>query len=114
MRLRRVYNPSNGRLVAEYVNGECTFLDETFFHPVAEGPDIMPDIKPYKSMIDGSEISSRSKHREHLRQHNCVEVGNDSSLYRPPKPLESPPGLKEKIIRAVNEVEDRERRKKWH
>ena len=71
---------------------------------------VMPDIKSYKSMIDGSEITSRSKHREHLRANQCVEVGNDSSLWRKPKPLSSPPGLKEKIIRAVNQVEDRKRR----
>jgi len=70
---------------------------------------IMPDIKPYKSMIDGREITSRSKHREHLRENNCVEIGNDSSLYQKPKPLQSPPGLKEKIIRAVNQVEQRRR-----
>ena len=69
------------------------------------GPLIMPDIKPYKSMIDGTEITSRSRHREHLREHNCIEVGNDSSLSRPPQPLTSPPGLKEKIIRAV-EIEE--------
>lgn len=75
---------------------------------------IMPDIKPYKSMIDGREITSRSRHREHLREHGCVEVGNDSSLTRKPKPIESPPGLKEKIIRAVNEVEERKRRSKCH
>ena len=71
---------------------------------------IMPDIKPYQSMIDGREITSRSKHREHLRAHNCVEIGNDSSLSKKPKPLQSPPGLKEKIIRAVNQVEARSRR----
>lgn len=75
---------------------------------------VMPDIKPYRSMIDGREVTSRSRHREHLRAHDCVEIGNDSSLYRKPKPLESPPGLKEKIIRAVNEVEDRQRRSKCH
>ena len=78
--------------------------------PENTGPMIMHDIRPYTSMIDGSEITSRSRHREHLRDHGCVEVGNDSSLTRPPKPLESPPGLKEKIIRAVNEYEDKHRR----
>jgi len=75
---------------------------------------VMPDIKPYKSMIDGREITSRSRHREHLRDHGCVEVGNDSSLNKPRPPLQSPPGLKEKIIRAVNQVEERERRSKCH
>jgi len=72
---------------------------------------VMPDIQPYTSMVDGSLITSRSQHRAHLKQHNCVEVGNDSSLYRSPKPRLPPSGLKEDIIRAVNAVEDRSRRK---
>lgn len=64
---------------------------------------VMPDIEPYVSMIDGSIINSRSKHREHLKQHGCIEIGNDSSLYRKPKPIETPPGLKETLIRVANE-----------
>jgi hypothetical protein len=39
---------------------------------------IQDDLKPYKSMIDGSMISSRSKHKSHLKQHGCVEVGNET------------------------------------
>ena len=38
---------------------------------------IMPDIQPYKSMADGSMITGRRQHREHLRQHNCIEIGNE-------------------------------------
>lgn len=64
---------------------------------------IMPDIKPYRSMADGSLITSRSKHREHLRAHGCVEIGNETKHLRP-QPMQSPPGLKESIIRATNEV----------
>ena len=75
---------------------------------------VMNDIRPYQSMIDGSEITSRSRHREHLRQHGCVEVGNDSSLTRKPQPLKSPAGLKETIIRTVNHVEEMQRRSKCH
>lgn len=71
---------------------------------------IMPDIQPYRSMIDGTMIMSRSHHREHLRQHNCVEVGNDSSLYKRPEPVRPPPNLKQDIIEAVNRVEQRHRR----
>jgi predicted HAD superfamily phosphohydrolase YqeG len=37
---------------------------------------IIPDIKPYKSMIDGTWITSRSQHREHLKAHNCIEIGD--------------------------------------
>jgi hypothetical protein len=38
---------------------------------------IIPDIAPYKSMIDGRMITSRSQHRLHLKAHGCVEVGNE-------------------------------------
>jgi len=40
-------------------------------------PFVMPDIAPYQSMIDGSLISSRSRHREHLRDNGCIEIGNE-------------------------------------
>ena len=66
-------------------------------------PLLMKDIKPYKSMIDGSLITSRSRHREHLRNHNCIEIGNETK-YLKPKPITSPPGLKDEIIRATNQV----------
>ncbi len=38
---------------------------------------VQPDIQPYKSMIDGKMITSRSEHRRHLKANNCIEVGND-------------------------------------
>jgi hypothetical protein len=66
--------------------------------------NVMPDIQPYRSMIDGREITSRSRHREHLRAHGCIEVGNDPSIMNPVyKPLQSPPGLKETLIRVAQE-----------
>lgn len=49
-------------------------------HKPAEDPSgvlIVPDIAPYQSMITGEMITSRSRHREHLRQHDCFEVGNE-------------------------------------
>jgi len=62
---------------------------------------VMPDIKPYKSMVDGSIITSRSHHREHLRQHGCIEVGNDSSLNKPRPASQPPANLKEQIAANV-------------
>jgi hypothetical protein len=38
---------------------------------------VMPDITPYRSMIDGKMVTSRSEHRRHLKANNCEEVGND-------------------------------------
>ena len=40
-------------------------------------PMVMPDIKGYQSMATGEWINSRSQHREHLKQHRLIEIGNE-------------------------------------
>ena len=40
-------------------------------------PMVTSDIGGYISQIDGSWIGSRSKHRDHLKRHGMVELGND-------------------------------------
>ena len=52
-------------------------LYEKGTEPRSSAPMIMPDIPEYTSMIDGTRIRSRSQHREHLRMHGCVEIGNE-------------------------------------
>lgn len=67
-------------------------------------PMVMGDIQSYQSQIDGSMITSRSQHRAHLRQHRCIEIGNETkALFAQTKPKGPPPGLKESLIRAFNE-----------
>jgi len=58
----------------------------------------MPDISGYRSMQTGEWISSRSKHRDHLRQHNLIEVGDQRMPERKPIEVESP---REDIMRAM-------------
>jgi len=58
-----------------YRNGEMVEKHTTYTESVA--PMVMNDIQPYKSMIDGTMIQSRSKHREHLRDNGCFEIGNE-------------------------------------
>lgn len=49
-----------------------------------EGPPLIgKDIEPYKSMVTGERIRSRSHHRQHLRDHNMVEVGNEMPKAQP-------------------------------
>lgn len=71
--------------------------------------EFMPDIQPYKSMITGEMITSRSQHREHLRKHGYREVGNDSSLTKPytGMPTESK-SRKEELVRVVSQMTDKE------
>ncbi len=84
---KKVYEEQDGRVIFDDRNDVC----------YGQGPMIMGDIKPYRSMIDGSEIVSRSRHREHLKAHGCVEVGNERP--KPRKP-ELAPGLKQDVIAA--------------
>ena len=38
---------------------------------------VMSDIEGYISQVDGTWIKSRSHHRDHLKQHRMIEIGND-------------------------------------
>jgi hypothetical protein len=62
-------------------------------------PLVHDDIQPYISQIDGRVINSRSVHRDHLKAHGCIEVGNEKVT---PKPLAPAPGLKQTLINQVN------------
>lgn len=44
---------------------------------------VMSDIQPYKSMITGEQITSRSFHRDHLKAHGCIEIGNEKMESKP-------------------------------
>jgi hypothetical protein len=65
-------------------------------HYESLGPMVMLDIQPYKSMIDGSMITSRSVHRDHLRQHGCIEVGNEKMETKLPPPKDT----RKEVMRA--------------
>ena len=64
------------------INGEWVPIDQVE-RTQADGVMIQPDIQPYQSMADGSMITSRSQHREHLKKHNCFEVGNEKMESKP-------------------------------
>ena len=48
-----------------------------------EAPMVVSDIEGYVSQVDGSWIDSRSKHRNHLKQHRMIELGNDVPMKQP-------------------------------
>jgi hypothetical protein len=51
---------------------------------VREAPMVQSDIEGYISQVDGSWIDSRSKHRNHLKQHRMIELGNDVPMEHKP------------------------------
>lgn len=63
--------------------------------------NLVPDIAPYRSVITGELIGGRRQHRDHLRAHGCIEVGNE---FVQPKPQEPPKGdVARDIQRAMQE-----------
>src|SRR5215217_2674402 len=67
------YTCSNGgvRQVAPEYGGPAIVSKRT------PGPQVMRDMGEYMSVVDGSRIGSRSEHREHVRRHDLIEVGNE-------------------------------------
>jgi hypothetical protein len=63
-------------------------------------PMVQSDIQGYISQIDGSWIDSKSKHRSHLKQHGCIEVGNEKQSTAAPK---QDPQLKQRIAEIAYE-----------
>jgi hypothetical protein len=76
-----------------YENGAMV---EKIKHRRSDSHYVIEDIKPYKSMVDGSMITSRSQHRRHLKQHNCIEVGNERMENKPQKVKDS----RREVLRA--------------
>ena len=82
-----------------YVWRDGEMIEIAVAHPGAEPKiHVVSDIGGYKSMADGSWISSRSQHREHLKRHNCFEVGNEM-----PKPRQATLPSREMRIKRLRE-----------
>lgn len=48
-----------------------------------DAPMVMSDIDGYVSQVDGTWIKSRSHHRNHLKEHRMIELGNDVIMKHP-------------------------------
>lgn len=67
-------------------------------HRVLSAPMVIADIQPYKSQATGEWITSRSKHRNHLKEHGLIEVGTEKMEHKKPKKDDS---LKREIARHL-------------
>ncbi len=100
VRSRTIYD-SKGERIVEIVNGEVVYSRDELAERVLTH-HVMPDIAPYRSMIDGSVIDSRAKHQEHLHRNGCQEIGNDTSYFKPrPTPDVDPQGRRELIALQI-------------
>jgi len=88
---RKTYVLRDGKLVEKHL--------ATPLHDIS-APYVMGDLKPYQSMVTGEMVESRSRHRQILREHKLIEVGNETH-YLKSQPITTPPGLKDTLIREV-------------
>jgi len=90
---RYIQHPQTGKLIPR---------DEYQLESRKTSWQVLPDIQPYISQIDGHIVPSRNAHRAHLRINGCVEVGSEP--IQPSRPRNAlPPGLKETLIGIANE-----------
>ena len=69
--------PIRGSFVYDKEKGELVPKEEYYSVSVSNAPFVMNDIQPYKNMVDGQMITSRSTHREFLKANRLVEIGTD-------------------------------------
>lgn len=78
---------------------------DQYERPSEAGYYVHADIEPYRSMVTGEVIGSRSTHRAHLRQHQVIEVGNDPAALRAPGPMKADRRqIRESILQSIAEV----------
>lgn len=82
------------------INGEVVAIPKEECVPEINSAYVQSDIQPYQSMITGEMITSRSQHRDHLRQHRCIEVGNEDVG----QPARAPASNVEGIKRTLHEI----------
>lgn len=63
--------PKSQAMARDYVEGSAARSD-------LPSPMIICDRVEYRSTIDGSMITGRKQHRDHLKTHGCVEIGNEA------------------------------------
>lgn len=82
------------------IDGELVEVTNDYVGEPRASHYVMPDIQPYQSQVTGEMITSRSQHREHLKTHRLVEIGNETK-YLKNKPVQPPPGLRDTLGRVV-------------
>jgi hypothetical protein len=91
------FQGGNRQLLPEY--GGPDYEDKAH----GSGIMVMRDIGEYKSVVDGTNITSRSHHREHIRRHDLVEVGNERVRQQEIKPQ----NVRADIQRTLHQLRDR-------
>lgn len=87
--MRKVYVYRDGKIV-ERGSGSPT-----------RSVQVMSDLEPFVSPVDGTVISSRSHRRAHNRRNGVIDTGNDTTVLQR-RPAYEPKGIGEELARIFN------------
>ncbi len=62
---------------------------------------VIADIQPYQSQATGEMITSRSQHREHLKRHGLIEIGNEIDYHMKKQPPKDDREARRRVIAEV-------------
>lgn len=88
--------------IQDPVTGDLIPKDEYHGPSASKTAYVIPDIQGYQSMATGEWISSRSKHREHLKAHRLIEIGNEKVDNKPRGPDRA--AIRKSVEEAVRRV----------
>lgn len=63
--------------------------------------NVMADMKEYRSPLDGTVVRSRKHHRDHMRKHGVIEVGNEKLKGK--NGTYDPSNVRDEINRSIND-----------
>lgn len=92
---------SRGRWVLDRESKKLVPADEFYAREErGTGPIVIRDIEPYRSVVTGEVIQGRRQHRDHLRAHDLVEIGNEKL---PPRGRQYPGDPRQDIAQVMKE-----------
>ena len=72
------------------------------YDPSPRAAYIIGDIQPYRSMATGEIVGGRRQHREHLKEHRLIEVGNEIKAHTQQRPREPDrSGIRQALTESV-------------
>lgn len=72
--------------------------------PFGVAPMVMSPFQEYKSVIDGTMITDRAQHRNHLKEHKCIELGNEWDAASKMPDFVEPKGVEDDVAQAIRQV----------
>lgn len=97
-------NPDTGRVTVVWSSRDPKA--ESKRSDSVQAPHIIGDNVEYQSMIDGSWITGKRQHKEHLRENDCEEVGTERMSFEDTARAQSHKRIKDTVGQDIKDAID--------